>query len=232
MLASAFESELQQFFRKMSVASWVGHFLAIAVFGVAVPLRQGLDFLDVMFLLAYAFLPCLFAAPLVAESVASRRIPPPYQGYVAQVMLPTIFAIGWNLLILFSSLAAVNASNWHGRVILPRTVILTNVVALCIGATVFSAGATGWLSLNVPTPAIAKSQARRIFLMILVVVLMYARLAPLSWKQNIVDRLTPDTITWFLLPVSAVLLALAAGLIHAGATRREEDAQGPLFRLS
>jgi hypothetical protein len=111
-------------------------------------------------------------------------------------------------------------------------VILLNIIALSAGAVLFSAAATGWLSLNVATAAIAKSQARRIFLMILVAVLMYARLAPVSWKQNIEDRLTPGGITSFLLPLSFVLVLLAGLLVRAGAKRREEDAQGPIFRLS
>lgn len=67
--------------------------------------------------------------------------------------------------------------------------------------------------------------------MILVAVVMYARLARLSWKQNSWTG-DPDGVTLFLLPVREVLLALAAGWIYAGAKRREEDAQGPLFRLS
>jgi len=232
MLAHAFESELQQFFSRMSVTSWIGHFLAVAVFGVVVPLRQGLDFLDVMFLLAYACLPCLFAAPLVAESVATRRTLPPFHGYLAQVLTPAIFAFIWNMLILSSSFVAVNASNWHGRIVLPPTVILLNIVALCVGAVLCSAAATGWLSLNVATAAIAKAHSRRVFLMVLVAVLMYARLAPAAWKQNIESRLTADDISGLLLPVSAVLLLIAVLLIRAGAKRREEDAAGPLFRLS
>ena len=87
--------------------SWIGHFLAVAVFGVAVPMRQGLDFLDVMFLLAYACLPCLFAAPLVAESVAGRKTLPPREGYMAQVGIPFLFAVLWNLLIFASAIGFV-----------------------------------------------------------------------------------------------------------------------------
>jgi hypothetical protein len=232
MFAGAFESELHQFLKGMSVTSWIGHFLAIAVFGVAVPLRQGLDFLDVMFLLAYACLPCLFAAPLVAESVASRRTLPPFHGYIAQVLIPAIFAILWNFVILGSGILAVNASNWHGRLFLPPTPILLNILALCMGAVLFATAATGWLSLNVATATLAKSHARRVFLLALVAVLMYARMAPLSWKQNIESRLTVDGITHLLLPIAVLLGLLATLLIRAGAKRREEDSQGPLFRLT
>lgn len=231
MWSKAFERELHQFLGGMSVLSWVGHFLAVGVFGVAVPLRQGLDFLDVMFLLAYACLPCLFAAPLVAESVAGRKTQPPVEGYVAQVATPFLFACVWNLIILASAIAAVNAANWYGRVVLPPRAILWNVLLLSITATAFASGITAWLALNVASAKHAKSHARRLFLLILLAVLMYARMAPLSWKRVVESRLTPDGISWILLPLSLTLLALAMLLVRAGAQRRAEEAAGPLFSL-
>lgn len=212
--------------------SWVGHFLAVGVFGVAVPMRQGMDFLDVMFLLAYACLPCLFAAPLVAESVAGRRTQPALEGYIAQVATPFLFATLWSLLILSSAIASVNMSNWYGKVILPPRAILWNVVLLSIAATAFASGVTGWLALNVKSASAAKSHARRLFLLVLLAVLMYARMAPLTWKRVVESRLTADGITGILLPLSLALLALGALLVRAGAKRRAEEAAGPVFSLN
>jgi hypothetical protein len=231
MLGKAFESEVHHLIANMSVMGWLGHFLAIGVFGVAVPLRQGLDFLDVMFLLAYAFLPCLFAAPLVAESVAGRKISPPAKGYLAQVLTPCLFAAFWSLLILTSGLAAVNFSNWFGHVILPPAPVLLNVVLLGLAATFSAASVSGWLSLNAASASQAKGQSRRLFLMILLAVLMYARLAPNSWKHVVEDRLATDRITAFLLPVSFVLTAIGLAFLRTGAMRREEEAAGPVFKL-
>jgi len=231
MWSRALEHELHHFLGRMSVTGWIGHFLAVGVFGVAVPLRQGLDFLDVMFLLAYACLPCLFAAPLVAESVAGRRTQPPVEGYIAQVVTPFLFATIWSLLIFTSAIAAVNAANWYGKLILPPRAILWNVVLLSLAATAFASAITGWLALNVSSATMAKSHARRLFLLVLLAVLMYARMAPVTWKHVVESRLTADGITWILLPVSVGLLALAAFLVRAGAVRRAEEAAGPVFSL-
>lgn len=232
MLSQAFGREFHQLFQTMTVKGWVGHLLAVGVFGVAVPMRQGLDFLDVMFLMAYACLPCLFAAPLVAESVAGRRTSPPVEGYLAQVLTPCAFACFWNLFILATSLIVVNAAHWYGKLILPPRAILWNVVLLSLCATLFAAAITGWLSLNVATPALAKGNARRLFLLVLMMVLMYARLAPVAWKSGIESRLTPAGVTGIMLPVSVLLAALSAVLLRIGAKRRVDEAAGPIFKLS
>jgi hypothetical protein len=230
-LGKALESEFQYLFHQMSVVAWLGHFLAIGVFGVGVPLRQGLDFLDVMFLLAYACLPCLFASPLVADSVVSRRSLPARTGYIAQVLTPFLFAVFWSEVILVSALVTVNASNWFGRVVLPPAPVLWNSVLLSIAVTFLASSITGWLSLNAKTAAAAKSQSRRLFLLLLVVVLMYTRFAPPPWRHVLDDRLTATRISSLIIPVSLVSLALGYLVLMAGAKRREEDASGPIFKL-
>ncbi len=231
MTAKAIETEFQHFFSGMSLMGWIGHFLAIAFFGVAVPLKQGFDFLDVTLLLAYACLPCLFAAPLVAESVASRKAQPPAEGYQAQVITPFLFAIAWNALILGSGFFTVNAANWHGRVILPPAAILISVLILSMAATLFASAVTGWLSLNVATASIAKAHSRRLFLLVLVLVLMWIRLAPESWKRVVGNRLIPGEISFVVLPLALLLTWLGLLIIRAGSRRRAEDAEGPLLKL-
>jgi hypothetical protein len=205
--------------------------VAIGVFGVFVPLRQGLDFFDVMFLLAYACLPCLFAAPLVAESVASRRPEPAEIAYKAQILMPVLFATAWSYLILGSGLVTVNAANWFGRMVLPPMSVLVNVMLLSLALTLLASAGTGWLSLNVSTPKVAKAQARRAFLLVLVLVLLWSRMSPPSWRSEVALRLTADRIGELLLPVSLVLVAGGFGLMQLGARRRKEEAAGPLLRL-
>lgn len=231
MLGKAFETELQHFLKGMSLMSWAGHFLALLVFGVVVPLRQGLDFLDVMFLLAYACLPCLFAAPLVAESVSNRRIQPPEEGYWAQVLLPCLFAVLWLTLILISGLIAVNSASRLPRTIFPPAVITANILLLSAAVTLAAAALTGWLSLNVGTASLAKAHSRRLFLLVLVLVLLWVRMAPENWKAAVTDNLTTDRITWLLAPLSVLLLTIAALLLRSGGNRRREEAEGPLLKL-
>lgn len=230
-MGRALEAEFQHLFRQMGVLGWVGHFLAIGVFGVLVPLKQGLDFYDVLFLLAYACLPCLFAAPLVAESVAGRRTAPPKQGYLAQVITPFLFAVFWNLVILGSGFAVVNASHWFGRPILPPTPILINILVLSFAATLFSAAGAGWLALNAKTAADAKRQARRLFLLILLAVIMWAKLAPPQWRWRVEQYLAAGEISYAALPLSLALAATGVALMRAGVRRRVEEADGPLPRL-
>ena len=231
MLGKAFEIELQHFFKGMSLMSWVGHFLALAVFGLLVPLRQGLDFLDVMFLLAYACLPCLFAAPLVAESVASRRIPPPQEGYFSQVLTPVIFALGWLVLILATGFITVNSASRIPRIVLPPAAVLFNIVALSVALTLLAGALTGWLSLNIGTVKLAKAHSRRLFLLMLVLVLLWARLAPPAWRNFLADRLTAGRISFFVAPLALVLLLVGVAFLRMGARRRQEEEDGPLLKL-
>jgi hypothetical protein len=87
------------------------------------------------------------------------------------------------------------------------------------------------LSLNVATASLAKAHSRRLFLLLLVLMLMWVRLAPNTWKRLVENRLTPGEISFVVLPVALLLTGLSVLIIRAGGRRRAEDAQGPLLKL-
>ena len=91
--------------------------------------------------------------------------------------------------------------------------------------------ATGWLSLNVASASIAKAHSRRLFLLVLVAVLMWVRLAPEPWKRVVETRLTRAEISFMLVPFSVILILMGLALTRAGARFRAEEAEGPVFRL-
>lgn len=231
MLAKAIESELHALISRMSLRSWVGYFLAMAVFGVLAPLHRGLDFLDVPMLLAYAVLPCLLVASLVAEAVVGRVPVPPRAGYAAQVLAPFLFACCWGLVIFISAFITLSVSRAVGRIIFPPWPIMAHVVLFTLAAVMFAACLTGWIALNAKTASQAKALARRVVLGLLLLVLMWARLGPLHWKHELENYLTSDRLWVLLVPVSAVLAVTGLGLLSLGARRREEEANGPLLRL-
>lgn len=231
MLAKAIESELHFLVGRMGIGGWIGHLLAIVFFGILVPYREGLDFLDVMILLAYAGLPCLFAAPMVAESVAGRRGLPPRESYLAQVFTPIIFSLFWNTLILATGFATVNLSSRFPRLFLPNSTIAIVLGILSFAAVFLAASTTGWLSLNVQTASAAKGHSRRLFLLLLLGVVMWTRMAPPAWRNAVESRLTPSGIPYLVLPVALTFILIGGLLLRAGVQRRLEEVEGPLFKL-
>lgn len=231
MLLEAIRSELLHIVRRTSAVAWLGHFAAMAFFAVLVPYRQGIDFLDVMFLLAYALLPCLFAAPSVAESVASHRPQPPAEGYSAQVLAPFLFGVFWNTLILAAAFTVVNSVTRAPRILLPNSRILLHCGILSVAATFMACSVTGWLALNSKTAAAVKSQSRRLFLLVLVAIVMWVRMGPAGAKEALEVRLTAGEIHTLTLPVSLFLAGLGYAFLRAGRKRRSEDWDGPIFKL-
>jgi hypothetical protein len=231
MFLEAIRAELLHAGRRMGIAGWLGHLAAIGFFAFLVPYRQRIDFLDASFLLAYALLPCLLAAPLVAESVASRLATPPAEGYMAQVLTPFGMGVIWNTVILSVAFAVVNYYAQAPRLLLPNVRVLLHCGILSLAATFIACSLTGWLALNSKTAAAAKAQSRRLFLLVLMTVVMFVRLGPAGAKDTLQMRLTADRIHTLTLPVSLALAAAGYAFLHAGRKRRVEECAGPIFKI-
>src|SRR5258706_15549935 len=111
--------ELSQLPRRMGGMTGVLIYgFALVALGILLPWRLGFDFLDAMILLAYACLPALLVAPVVAESFAGDRerahIPATYeerrQSLYAKVAAGALY--GWisALLALVIGIVTVNLS--------------------------------------------------------------------------------------------------------------------------
>ncbi len=229
--------ELRHLIGRITPKEWLGFALAAVVFGYVVPARYGLDFLDVYFLLAYACLPGVFVAPMVADSVlgwrASAEISKvaPQKLYIAQVLAAALFAWVWGMVVLVVGVFIANRGSRMGQLILPPPAILANTLLLGTALTVLAAAGVSWLALNSKTAVQAKGNARRVFLLLLLAVVMWARMGPGGGKRAVDARLMSERVSMSLLPVTAVCALLGLAAIRFGARRKLEEAEGPLFKL-
>lgn len=237
MPASLLTKEFGHLIRRIGIRGWTGYGLAAVVFTYVVPARYGLDFLDVYFMLAYACLPSLFVSPMVADSVlewrstAENDAAGPGNLYIAQVLAAAVFAWLWGLAVMGGGIGVVNLTGRAMGTLLPPPAILINAILLGLALTLASAAVVGLLALNSKTAKEAKGFARRGFLLLLLGVVMWARMGPAAAKQSVDERLTSARISMFVLPASAILLVLGLAAMRSGARRKEEESEGPLFKL-
>jgi hypothetical protein len=140
------------------------HLALIAVFGILLPWRKGLDFLDPQMISAYACLGMLFAAPAAAEAFSRQR---PRSLRDALISLAKVVAYGEGLAILVLILGVATVSYSRGR---PRYPELTGLAAAglfgLLSALALSAMA-GWLALRF-SGAVARTSARAVFVAMLI----------------------------------------------------------------
>lgn len=229
--------ELRHLITRLTSKEWLGYALAAVVFGYGVPARFGIDFLETYFLLAYACLPGVFVAPMVADSVLEWRPTSetervsPSSLYRAQVLAAALFAWLWGMLVLVVAMMVANSATPIGKLVLPPAVVMANIVAFGTGLTLVASAAVGWLALNSKTAAEAKGNARRAFLLVLLAIVMYSRMGPAGARRAMDQRLMESRISMTLMPAFAVCFGLGLLALRGGAKRKAEDAEGPLFKL-
>lgn len=105
----------------------------VGAFGVLLPLYKGYDFLDRRLIVAYACLSAVIAVPIVIDRFAQP------DEDVPQLSLLRIWIFSWTFsaFLLAAALFTVNAANWRGRMILPRSSFLA--AAECLSLTIAAA---------------------------------------------------------------------------------------------
>jgi hypothetical protein len=227
---AALAVELRFVILRVGARGWLLYAFGVFLFGYLVPARYGLDFLDVVFLLAYGCLPGLFVSPMAAEAVNDDASDgSPGVTFAAQVLAPAIFAWVWGLVLVLIGIVVVNSGNM--RFVWPNPAILFNTWIFGAAMTLLASAATGWMTLHSKNRHQAKNTARRAYLLLLLAIVIWARYGPRTWRDAVDRRLTADGIWLLLLPAAAVLLLVAALLIRAGRKFRQEQVAGPLFKL-
>jgi len=225
----AIMQELTQLARRMGgTTGMLIYAFALVALGVLLPWRLSFDFLDAMILLAYAWLPALIVAPVVAESFAGDReraqIPATYeerrQLLYARVTAGALY--GWvsALLALVMGLATVNLS--FTRWILPPPLLTFDLALMSLAVSVGAAGIAAAVSVKARSAKYAKRTLRQGFLLLLVLVIYYSRFMPVEWKRRVTVPEALPGFTEFVVVVSVVLLGLSADLIKLALNRGED----------
>jgi len=140
------------------------HLTLIAIFGVFLPLRKGLGFLEPIMITAYACLGVLFAAPAAANAFSKGR---PQSMREAGVRAAKAIGYGEGLALLILVTGVVTVSVAHGRALLPELDVLAQGALLGLAASTALALFSGWMTLRF-SGAAARMGMRVIFIGLLV----------------------------------------------------------------
>jgi hypothetical protein len=140
------------------------HLILIAIFGVFLPLRKGLGFLEPIMITAYACVGILFAAPAAAKAFSRGR---PQSMREAGVRAAKAVGYGEGLALLMLITGVVSVSVAHGRALFPELDVLGEGAALGLAASTALALFAGWMTLRFSAHA-ARMGMRVIFIGLLV----------------------------------------------------------------
>ncbi len=170
----AIVQELSQLPRRMGgMTGMLIYAFAMLALGILLPWHLSFDFLDAMILLAYACLPALLVAPVVAEACAGEheraQIPATVeerrQLLYAKVGAGALY--GWSsaLLALVMGLATANLS--LKRWILPPALLAIDLTLMSLSVSVCAASISAAVSVKAPSAKYAKRTLRQGFLLVL-----------------------------------------------------------------
>lgn len=140
------------------------HLILIAIFGVFIPLRKGLGFLEPIMITAYACLGGLFAAPAAASAFSKGR---PQTMREAGVRAAKAVAYGEGLALVMLSGGVVSVSVAQGRALYPELDVLGLGAALGLAASTALALFSGWMTLRF-SAAWARVGMRLVFMGLLI----------------------------------------------------------------
>ena len=140
------------------------HLILIAIFGVFIPLRKGLGFLEPIMITAYACLGVLFAAPAAAKAFSKGR-PQTMREAGIRVAKAVGYGEGLALVMLIAGVASVSVA--HGRALYPELDVLGEGAALGLTASIALALFSGWMTMRFSATA-SRMGMRVIFIGLLV----------------------------------------------------------------
>ena len=152
------------------------HIGLIGVFGVFLPWRRGIEFLDPVMLSAYACLGVLFAAPAAAQAFADRR-PQSMADALARIAIAVLYGECIVLAFLGTGLATVYLTHRHTVFFAPDLAGLAWAAALGLAASFALAALAAWITLRFSS-AVARVALRIIFLLLLFVFFFRAQWLP------------------------------------------------------
>jgi hypothetical protein len=139
------------------------HIALIAIFGVILPWRKGLDFLDPVMISAYACIGMLFAPPAAAANFGGPR-PQSLSQAVQRAWKAVLYGEGLAVILMLAGVITVSFS--RGRVLVPQLDVLGEAALLGLAGTIALALLAGWMTLHFSIMA-ARTGMRVIFLLLL-----------------------------------------------------------------
>ena len=223
----AIMQELSQLPRRMGGTTGVTIYaFALMALGILLPWHLSFDFLDAMILLAYACLPALLVAPVVAESLASDRAQIPTtleerrRSLFAKVSAGAVY--GWISALLALALGLVTVNLSFSRWKLPPALLAIDLALVSLAVSVCAASIAAAVSVKARSAKYAKRTLRQGFLLLLVLVIYYSRFMPSEWKRYATVPGALPGFTKFIAVISAALIGLSAGLIKLALNRGED----------
>ena len=140
------------------------HLILIAIFGVFIPLRKGLGFLEPIMITAYACLGVLFAAPAAAKAFSKGR---PQTMREAGIRVAKAVGYGEGLALVMLIAGVVSVSVAQGRPLYPELDVLGEGAALGLAASIALALFSGWMTMRFSAAA-SRMGMRVIFIGLLV----------------------------------------------------------------
>ena len=203
----------------MSRSELAQNLLVAGLFGIVVPWKKGIEFLDSFLLLAFSSISFLFVAPGAVAAVFEARARRE-QGALAAGVLRAI-ARGWltGAALLVLGLITVNIGHAGPGIVLPPPATLLSVLVFSLLGSVIAGGLAARLSQLVDSEKAATRGLRISFLLLLCLLFYLPRLLPEEWKDALVLQLTAEGLARWTLAASP-FLALAGGLLLASVVRR------------
>ena len=150
------------------------HLALIAIFGVLLPLRKGISFLDPVMISAYACLGVLFAAPAAAVAFSKGR-PQTMREAFSRTAKAVGYGEGLAAIMLAAGVATVSLS--RRRLLVPELDVLGEAGLLGLSGSIALALLAGWMTLRFSAGA-ARYGMRAIFLGLLLLFLFQAQRLP------------------------------------------------------
>ena len=150
------------------------HLVLIAIFGVLLPLRKGINFLDPVMISAYACLGVLFAAPAAAVAFSKGR-PQTMREAFSRTAKAVGYGEGLAAIMLAAGVATVSLS--RRRLLVPELDVLGEAGLLGLSGSIALALLAGWMTLRFSAGA-ARYGMRAIFLGLLLLFLFQAQRLP------------------------------------------------------
>ena len=151
------------------------HVALIAIFGVLLPQRKGIEFLDPVMISAYACMGVIFAGPAAATAFARSR-PQSMKAALVRALKATGYGEGLALAMLVAGVATVNLTR-AGRLRLPELDTLGESALLGLTATTALVLFAGWMTLRFSASA-ARTGVRAVLLVLLLAFLFGSQRLP------------------------------------------------------
>jgi hypothetical protein len=151
------------------------HLALVAIFGVLLPQRKGVDFLNPVIISAYACMGVIFAAPAAAVAFAKGR-PQSMKEAFARIAQAVGYGEGLALILLLAGVATVNLSR-PGRLRLPELDTLGGSALLGLTGSIALALLAAWMTLRFSAAA-ARTGMRAVLLLLLLAFLFRSQRLP------------------------------------------------------